>query len=95
MAAYVIVDIHITDPLRYEEYKRRAGPTVQAHGGRYIVRGGAVDVLEGRSKPGRVVVLEFPTAEQARAWWDSPDYRPARDLRGECASTEMILVQGV
>jgi len=95
MPAYVIVDIDIADPVRYEEYKRLAAPTVTAHGGRYLVRGGPVELLEGYGTPHRVVVLEFPTVERAKRWWDSADYRPARAIRQACARTEMILVPGV
>lgn len=95
MPAYVIVDIEVTDPVRYEEYKRMAHATVTAHGGRYIVRGGAAERLEGTRSPRRVVVLEFPSAEAAKAWWGSPDYAPAKALRQETASTEMILVEGI
>lgn len=95
MAALVIVDVEIKDPVRYEEYKKLAHPTVLAHGGRYVVRGGKVDILEGNWRPGRFVVLEFPNAERAREWWDSEDYRPARDLRSRCAVTDIILVEGV
>jgi uncharacterized protein (DUF1330 family) len=94
MPAYVIVDIEITDPVRYEEYKRLAAPTVTAHGGRYLVRGGPVEVLEGNPTPHRVVILEFPSVEQAREWWDAPDYRPARAIRQASARTDMILVAG-
>jgi uncharacterized protein (DUF1330 family) len=93
MAALVIVDIAITDPTRYEEYKRLAAPTVAAHGGRYLVRGGRVETLEGAWRPGRLVVLEFPTSERARQWWASEAYRPAKELRHECARTEMILAK--
>lgn len=95
MSAYVIVDIDITDPVGYEEYKRLAAPTVTAHGGRYLVRGGPAEVLEGNGTPHRVVILEFPTMEQAREWWDAPDYRPARAIRQRCARTEMLLVAGI
>lgn len=94
MAAYVIVDIDVIDPARYEEYKRLAGPTVGLHGGRYIVRGGNVTKLEGDWEPGRLVVLEFPTVEQARMWWSGPDYVPARSIRQGCARTKMIIVEG-
>jgi len=94
MAAYVIVDIDIADPARYEEYKKLAGPTVGAHGGKYVARGGKVTTLEGDWRPGRIVVLEFPTAEKAKAWWDSPDYRKARSIRHECAKSRMIVVEG-
>ncbi len=95
MAAYVIVDIEVTDPVRYEDYKSLAAPTVAAYGGKYVVRGGATQTLEGSWAPGRVVVLEFPTADQAREWWASELYRPARELRQRSANTEMILVVGV
>ncbi len=95
MPAFVIVDVEITDPVRYEEYRRLATPTVAAHGGRYVVRGGAVRKLEGSWQPGRLVVLEFPDAERAREWWDSDDYRPAHHLRETCARTDMIIVDGV
>ncbi len=95
MAAYVIVDIEVTDPAQYETYKRMAAATVSAHGGRYVVRGGHAERLEGTWVPRRVVVLEFPSMEQARTWWSSESYRPARALREASATTQMILVEGV
>jgi uncharacterized protein (DUF1330 family) len=94
MAAYVIVDIEVHDPVRYARYREMATPTVAAFGGRYLVRGGKVSILEGAWPTSRFVVLEFPTAEQARAWWDSDLYRPAKALRHETATTKMILVEG-
>lgn len=94
MAAYVIVDIDITDPARYEEYKRLAGPTVGAHGGRYIVRGGKVSTLEGGWQPGRIVVLEFPTAEKAKAWWSCAEYGAAKAVRQAASRSRMIVVEG-
>jgi uncharacterized protein (DUF1330 family) len=95
MAAYVIVEIEVSDPERYEVYKRLAGPTVGAHGGRYVVRGGRCEALEGGWQPGRVVVLEFPTVAQAKAWWDCAEYRPAKAIRHEAARSRMIVVEGV
>jgi uncharacterized protein (DUF1330 family) len=95
MAAYVIVDIQVTDPVRYEDYKKAAGATLEAYDGKFIVRGGAAETLEGSWTPGRIVVLEFPTVERAREWWSSDAYGPAKQLRWETANTEMILVQGV
>lgn len=94
MAAYVIVDIHITDPETYEEYRKLAGDTVTAFGGRYLARGGAVETLEGDWKPGRTVVLEFPTLQRAKEWWGSAEYAPAKALRHRAARTGMIVVQG-
>jgi uncharacterized protein (DUF1330 family) len=94
MAAYVIVDIEVHDPVRYAQYREMATPTVAAFGGRYLVRGGGVSILEGSWPTSRFVVLEFPTKEQARAWWDSDLYRPAKALRHQTATTKMILVEG-
>ena len=95
MPAYVIVDIQITDPVLYEDYKQVAAPTVAAFDGKYIVRGGAAEALEGDWAPGRIVVLEFPTAARAREWWASQDYAPAKELRHASATTAMILAEGV
>ncbi|MGH9870500.1 MAG: DUF1330 domain-containing protein [Candidatus Polarisedimenticolia bacterium] len=94
MAAYVIVDIHITDPSTYETYKGKAASTVQAFGGRYIVRGGEVETLEGDWTPGRTVVLEFPDAQRAREWWSSQLYAPVKAIRHASSRTRMILVEG-
>jgi uncharacterized protein (DUF1330 family) len=94
MPAYVIVDITIHDAATYERYRQLAAPTVAAYGGRYLVRGGASDTLEGTWKPARLVVLEFPDATAGRAWWSSPEYAPAKALRQSCADTEMVVVDG-
>lgn len=94
MPAYIIVNIEVTDPERYEDYKKLAAPTVGAHGGRYLARGGAAQRIEGSIEPKRVVVLEFPTAEAARGWWSSPEYSEARAIRESAARSDMILVEG-
>jgi uncharacterized protein (DUF1330 family) len=94
MSAYVVVDIHIHDPVRYEEYKRLAAPSVVAFGGRYLARGGAVTALEGDWKTGRFVILEFPSAARAREWWGSELYAPIKAIRHATAKTRMILVEG-
>jgi uncharacterized protein (DUF1330 family) len=93
--AYVVVQIEVTDAVAYEDYRRLATPTVSAYSGRYIVRGGPSEILEGSWQPRRLVVLEFPTAERARAWWDSPEYAPAKAIRQRSADTEMLLIEGV
>ena len=95
MPGYVIVNVTVRDPARYEEYKRLATPTVSAYGGRYIVRGGPVEVREGGWSPSRLVVLEFPTMERARAWWDSPEYAPAKAVRQSCADTQLVITEGL
>ena len=83
MTAYVIVDIDVTDPVRYEDYKRLAAPTVEQYGGKYIARGGKTETLEGDWAPTRLVILQFDNAEQAKKWHDSAEYAPARALRHE------------
>jgi uncharacterized protein (DUF1330 family) len=94
MPAYVVVQITVDDPLAYEQYKALAPPSIAAYGGRYLVRGGRSEVLEGGWQPPRLVILEFPTPAQARAWWSSPEYAPAKALRQRCARTEMLLIDG-
>jgi uncharacterized protein (DUF1330 family) len=95
MAAYVINDMVVTDPVLFEDYKRLSPPTVAAYGGRFLARGGAIESLEGDWTPKRLVILEFPTAAQARAWIDSPEYAPARALRQRSATSNMLVVEGV
>lgn len=95
MAAYLIVEVEVTDPVEYAEYIKLVPPTIAAHGGRYLVRGGRAELLEGDDPPKRMVVLEFPSAERARTWVESPEYRPARDIRHRAARTRMVLVEGV
>ena len=95
MSAYVIVEIDVQDPVGYEEYKKQAAATVQAKGGKYIVRGGKTEVLEGDWQPKRIVVLEFPSMDQAREWLSCEEYRDPRKLRHRTARTNMILVEGV
>jgi uncharacterized protein (DUF1330 family) len=94
MAAYVVVQIAVEDPIAYEEYKALAPPSIAAYGGRYVVRGGRSEVLEGSWQPSRLVVLEFPTADRARAWWGSAEYAPAKAIRQRCARSEMLLIEG-
>ncbi|HEV7890495.1 MAG TPA: DUF1330 domain-containing protein [Pyrinomonadaceae bacterium] len=95
MAAYIVVEVDVRDRERYEDYKRLVPPTLAQYGGRFVVRGGAAETLEGDWSPGRIVIVEFPSVEQARAWWDSPEYAPAKELRQATAHTQMILVEGV
>ncbi len=95
MPAYVVVDIDVTDPGRYELYKQLAAPAVAAYGGKYIVRGGKVEALEGEWSPTRLVILEFENAGRAKAWLESDEYAAARRLRHETARTRMIVVDGV
>ena len=95
MAAYVIVNVEVKDPVRYAEYVRQAPPCVARYGGEYLARGGKAESLEGVWEPKRVVVLRFGSFEDAKAWWGSEDYRGPKALRQSCAVTNMILVEGV
>jgi uncharacterized protein (DUF1330 family) len=92
---YVIVEIEMTDPARYEEYRRQAEATAVSQGGKYVVRGGGLQTLEGDWQPKRLVVLEFPSVAQARAWWSCEEYRAPKKIRQQSAVTRMILVEGV
>jgi uncharacterized protein (DUF1330 family) len=95
MAAYVLVDVRITDPVRYAQYRQLTPAAIAAYGGRFVVRGGTVETLEGDWSPERIVVLEFDSVTQAKAWWSSAEYAPAKALRRQSAETRMIVVEGV
>jgi uncharacterized protein (DUF1330 family) len=95
MPGYIVVQITVQDAVRYERYKQLAQESVVAYGGRYIVRGGATETLEGSWNPSRFVVLEFPSVEAARSWWHSPEYAEGKALRQAAAASEMLLVEGV
>jgi uncharacterized protein (DUF1330 family) len=90
--AYIINDMEITDPLRFEEYKRLSPPTVEAYGGRFLARGSEISPLEGDWQPKRMVVLEFPSMAQAQAWLNSSEYAPARRLRQLSANSRMVVI---
>jgi uncharacterized protein (DUF1330 family) len=94
MPAYVIAEVNVTDAKLYEDYKKMVPATVEKYGGRFAVRGGKVDSREGGWSPARLVVLEFPSMEKARAWYDSPEYAPALALRLKAANAKLILVEG-
>src|SRR2546430_7197962 len=94
MPAYIIVEIDIVDPIGYEEYKKLAGATVEKYGGKYIVRGGKTEVLEGDWKPKRIVVLEFESAQRAREWVNCEEYREPRANGHRTNRTNMNLCEG-
>lgn len=95
MTAYVVVDITVNDPEGYAEYKNLAPAAVALYGGRYIARGGQTETLEGDWQPQRLVILEFPSIEQAKAWLHSPEYAPARALRHQYANSKMVVIEGM
>ena len=95
MPAYVIVDIDIHDPVTYEEYKQLAPSSIAHYGGKYIARGGHTEILEGNWTPKRFVILEFESLARAKEWVHSPEYAPARNLRQRCATSQMIVTEGL
>lgn len=95
MAAYIVVQVEIKDAERYEEYRKMVLPTLEQYGGRFLVRGGKVENLEGQWCPSRFVVIEFESEQQAKSWWSSEEYAPAKRLRQETTHTEMIVVEGI
>ncbi|MCL5110854.1 MAG: DUF1330 domain-containing protein [Chloroflexi bacterium] len=94
MPAYVIVQIDVTDPAQYEEYKKAVPAAIHAYGGRYLIRGGVVEVLDGRHDGRRLVMLEFPTMDAVRAWWASPEYQASKRLRYGAATMDAWAVPG-
>ena len=95
MAAYIIVDLEITDPALFEQYRAGVVATIHAYGGKYLVRGGAFDALEGTWQPKRVAVLQFDSMARLKEWYGSPEYKPLRSLREKCAKANVIAVEGV
>jgi uncharacterized protein (DUF1330 family) len=95
MPAYVIVEIKIHNPELYEGYKKLTPASLVNYQGKFIVRGGKTEILEGDWSPERIVVVEFPTTELAKKWWSSDEYAPAKILRQQNAYTKMILVEGI
>jgi uncharacterized protein (DUF1330 family) len=94
MAGYIIAEVQVTDPERYEEYRRQVEGTIAAYGGRYKVRGGKSEGLEGDAPKGRLVVLEFDSYDQARKWYDSQEYAGPKALRQDTSVGRVILVDG-
>jgi len=95
MAAYVIANIRVTDPAGYEAYRSLAPASIAQYGGRYIVRGGAFEKLEGDWNPSRLAILEFPSLEQARRWYTSKEYAQAKPIRMQTAVTDLVIVDGI
>ena len=95
MPAYLIVETDITDPEQYEQYKAASPGAIAAHGGRFVVRGGEMAVLEGDWNPKRLVVVEFDDLEAAKHFYDSPEYQAAMKLREGAANLNMIAVEGI
>jgi len=95
MPAYLISQIDIHDPQGYEDYRKLVGASLARYGGRFIARGGRIDVLEGSWNPRRVVICEFDSLERARQWYESAEYRPAMAIRQKTSTASIIVVDGL
>jgi uncharacterized protein (DUF1330 family) len=95
MPAYLISQIEVHDPKGYEEYRKLVGASLVKYGGKFIARGGRIDVLEGNWSPKRVVICEFDTLERAREWYESTEYKPAMDIRQKTSDAKIIVVDGL
>ncbi len=95
MAAYFVVEIRVENPELYEQYRKGVAQTLQTYGGRFLVRGGKCETIEGDWQPQRFVILEFADSEQFRRWYDSPEYSELRKIRFQASTARAILVQGV
>jgi uncharacterized protein (DUF1330 family) len=95
MSAFVLANVTVKDPVRYEDYRRLVTPTLAKYGGRFIARGGKMEVLEGDWQPNRLVILEFPSMEHARKWWNSPEYSEARLIRQATSEGTLLILEGV
>src|SRR5262245_55004820 len=94
MAAYVIFDVTIHDAAGYDEYRRASTPSVLQYGGKHIVRGGTIEVLEGGWRPNRIAVIEFENADQAKRWYHSPEYQAVIPGRVRTALSSVLIVEG-
>jgi uncharacterized protein (DUF1330 family) len=95
MPAYLISTIEITDPAGYEEYKKLVPPALAKYGGKFVVRGGDIEHKEGDWRPKRIVVVEFESVDRARAFYDSPEYAPAKQIRLRTSTGSVLFVEGV
>lgn len=94
MAAYLIADVHVENADSYAEYRRQVLPLIERHGGRFIVRGGAHETLEGDWRPARLVIIEFPSMAVLKQWYSSPEYKKLIDLRQDASSGSLVAVEG-
>ena len=94
MSAYVIAEIEVTDPAAYEDYRKQVPGVVQKYKGKFIVRGGRIESMEGGWAPKRMVVVEFPSMDEALKFYRSPEYRPLIALRQSASKGKLIIVEG-
>ena len=94
MSAYVIAEVNVTDPDQFAEYRKLVPATIEKYGGRFVVRGGTVETKEGGRSPARMVVIEFPSSDQAKAWLNSPEYAGPKAIRHSTSTSTMWVVEG-
>jgi uncharacterized protein (DUF1330 family) len=95
MPAYILASLQITDPVVFEEYRSRVPAVIAAHGGRYLVRGGSVESLEGDVPGNRLVIVEFPDMSRLKAFYRCPEYQPLLEIRNRAAISTLLAVEGV
>jgi uncharacterized protein (DUF1330 family) len=95
MKGYVIVEIEILDQEKFQKYRQMAASSIEQFGGRYVVRGGKIQPLEGEWRPERLSIIEFDSIEKAKAWYDSPEYAPAKQIRQEASRVKLLIVEGI
>ncbi len=95
MSAYIIVNVDVKDPTLYEEYRKLVPASIEKYGGKFVARGGKHEVLEGEWQPNRLVILEFPSYDQAQAWYHSEEYREPKAMRFNAANAELVIVEGL
>ena len=95
MPAYIIAEIQVTDPVAYDDYRPLAAASIARFGGRFMVRGGTVNLLEGEPQPERIVVIEFPDVETARRWYRSEEYQIALKIRQAASRGRVLLAEGI
>ena len=94
MAYYIVADIDVTNPEEYKNYAQHTPATLEKYGGKFIVRGGQSETLEGNWQPKRIVIIEFSSAEQAKNWYNSPEYQAIIGIRQRSTVSNILLVQG-
>jgi uncharacterized protein (DUF1330 family) len=95
MSAYLIAEVTVTDPAVFEQYRAAVPATIAAYGGKYLVRGGAIECLEGAWQPKRLIVLQFESMARLKEWYGSKEYKPLIELRKKSANTNVIAIEGV
>ena len=95
MAAYAIADVEVTDPAKFQEYGSQVPATVEKYGGKYLVRGGAIEKAEGDWEPSRMAIIEFESMEQLKKWYHSQEYDGPMQLRHQSANSNVLFVEGV